>query len=101
MEKQNKKEKEKKIKTAEQKKEDNLKYIKKYYEKHPNKLTEWIECECGCFYKYVTKSNHLKSKRHCLVMKALKKVEEQQLKQEDSGESDKTMIIHSDDGLTK
>ena len=41
---------------------------KKYYEKvkaeQVDKLKKKIDCECGGFYTYYSKSKHLKSKKH-------------------------------------
>lgn len=48
---------------AELKKSKNT--TKKFYEDHPEKLTERITClECGWSYIYWNKSQHLKSKKH-------------------------------------
>jgi hypothetical protein len=41
---------------------------KKYYEKvkkeKSDKIKKQIDCECGGFYSYYSKSKHLKSKKH-------------------------------------
>lgn len=41
---------------------------KKYYEKvklvHDDKIKKKIDCECGGYYTYYSKSKHLKSKKH-------------------------------------
>lgn len=44
-------------------------YLKKFYEKNPDKKTEKIVCpDCGNTYLYSNKSKHLKTKLHKLVV---------------------------------
>jgi hypothetical protein len=47
-------------------------YMDKFYKNHPELLTTDIICdECGQPYKYNTKSNHYKSKKHNMIIDAL------------------------------
>jgi hypothetical protein len=45
---------------------------KKFYEDHPELLTEKITCsECGLKYLYCNKSRHYKSQKHKLIVTSL------------------------------
>ena len=48
-----------------QKNKDRKQYFKDYFDKNKDKLNEENNCEdCGGKYKFVHKSNHIKTKKH-------------------------------------
>ena len=46
--------------------------VKKFYENHPEKKTEYILCnKCGHKYLYCNKSKHYKTKLHILIVEKI------------------------------
>jgi len=49
---------------------DKKAYYQNFKNKHPQEITTRYECEiCGGHYTYYTKSSHIKSKKHCKIIK--------------------------------
>jgi conjugal transfer/entry exclusion protein len=58
------------------KKEKTQQYLKEYFNKNKEKLTEDFICEdCGGKYQYMSKAHHIKTKKHLnsLLIKKLQK----------------------------
>lgn len=59
------------------KKYDNKKYYQNFKEKNGEKLNEKSVCEiCGGKYSYFNKAHHNKSKKHCMALEIIKRMED-------------------------
>jgi len=59
------------------KKYDTKKYYQNFKEKNENKICEKLTCEvCGGKYSYFNKAHHNKSKKHCMALEIIKRVED-------------------------